>query len=380
MLTDFRYAFRQLRSTPMVTAAAIACLSIGVWLTCIVSSVGRGIYRPDLGVPQGEQLVQMDEVGLFEPNYTGTRRVSRGVYDSLEQRKLFAAIGYYETSITFLGSEDRFRRRIVLSSGMMRVLRVTVAFGRGFVPADDSGPQVAIISHELWRSFFGRDSTVIGRTLRFRDDKRLMTVVGVMRPGFVFLTDMGRADIYITPGQTEKDWPSRRMLARLERDADLDEIATVAAGIARRNVSADRLAYTNYYRERWKQRRAPPELLRGGIDPRLERYHREPLDKASNGIFILILACGFAVVAIAGANVVNLTLIRGDARRQEIAVRMALGASRGRIVGQLVIETGIVAVVGILAGFGMAALQWSFLDPNFEYRKLFGAPFSPASR
>src|SRR4051812_45207909 len=109
MLTDFKYALRQLRSTPMVTVAAIACLSIGVWLTCIVSSVGRGIFRPDLGTTEASQLVQMEEVGLFEPNYNRARRISRGVYDSLEQRQLFSAIGYYEQYYTSIGGEDRLR-------------------------------------------------------------------------------------------------------------------------------------------------------------------------------------------------------------------------------------------------------------------------------
>src|SRR3954471_9830841 len=101
MLSEIRHALRRLRATPVVTLSAIACLSIGVWMTCIVSAIGRGFFRPDLGIYAPEQLVQIDEDGLFVYETSRGRReasgrtTSKAVMDSLAARKVFAAIGLY---------------------------------------------------------------------------------------------------------------------------------------------------------------------------------------------------------------------------------------------------------------------------------------------
>src|SRR3954465_1567493 len=100
MLSEIRHAMRRLRATPVVTLSAIACLSIGVWMTCIMSAVALGNFRPNLHLPRAERIVQMDELGLYSTSRTGGpigcgRFTSRSVFDSLERLPYFSAIGYY---------------------------------------------------------------------------------------------------------------------------------------------------------------------------------------------------------------------------------------------------------------------------------------------
>ena len=153
MISEIRHALRRLRATPIVTLSAIACLSIGVWMTCVVTAVGRGFFRPYLGIHAADRLIQIDEQGLFIDKARGRpefsdRIVSKTVLDSIVARGIFAAIGYYTSAGGLEVSPTDYRQGVMLSSGMMDVLAMPIELGRRFVPADDSTP-VVIISHGL---------------------------------------------------------------------------------------------------------------------------------------------------------------------------------------------------------------------------------------
>src|SRR4051812_42176622 len=99
LLTEIRRAVRRLRSSPGVSLAAIACLSIGIWMACVVSAVGRGFFRPNLHVPRQDRLVQLSERGLFSTDPQYAWRIistSRSVLDSLAHTRTFASVGYYD--------------------------------------------------------------------------------------------------------------------------------------------------------------------------------------------------------------------------------------------------------------------------------------------
>jgi putative ABC transport system permease protein len=376
-MNDLRHALRRLRSAPVVTLSAIVCLSIGIWMTCIVTAVGRGFFFPNLQVAEADRLVQLEERGLYtldpwKSQFCCGRTTSKAVFDSLAERRVFAAMGFYSgpTSVTIIG-DRAYRSAVTMSSGMMQVLRINVALGRMFIPSDDTGETVVILSHDLWRTQYGGDSAVIGRRIRLRDFKVGLTVVGVMREGFVFPRSSGRPSLYLSAAHPRiTGYPVRRMLARLHDGGTLEEARAAVLPVAIRNVAADRQSLTDWWIVNRRNRLFP--LPTGPVIATLDRYHNEPIDADTVRFILLIIACGLAVVLIAAANVVNLLLVRGTARRQEIAVRMALGAARMRIVRQLVMETALVAGAGAVIGYQIAYWQWRSIDKGFVFGHFLG--------
>jgi putative ABC transport system permease protein len=374
---EIRHAVRRLRATPLVSLTAIACLSIGVWMTCIVSAVGRGFIRPNLGVPAADRLVQLDEKGLYLTTDNARRMCcirysSKAILDSLSNRKLFAAVGFYDGAANgqIVGETD-LRAFTMLSSGMMQVLSVPVMLGRGFIPADDT-IEAVLITEELWRSAFGADPSVIGRRIRLYQFKSSLPVVGVVREGFMFPRNGARPAIYVSPGASRlRGYPALRMLARLREGDDVADVESPIRAIATRNVQFDREQFRLWYHT-VAPKRPPPQLIAGPVNIRLVRYYNEPLPAEMLSFLALVIASGLAVVLIAAANVANVLLIRGAARRREIAVRMALGAQRSRIIRELVTETGIVGCVGVFFGFLLAFWQWRLLDASFDGRQFLG--------
>jgi putative ABC transport system permease protein len=375
-MTEIRHALRRLRATPVITLSAIACLSIGVWMTCIVSAVGFAFYRPRLNVYEPERLVQVDERELFRIEGNGgttccERITSKSVFDSLEKAHVFAAVGYYNPmGLWIAGERDRSRQATLLSAGMTQVLGIHVALGRAFVPSDDQLEPAAILSPDLWHSLYGGDSAIIGRRITLGYPRWTVTVVGIARDDFVFPRSAGKPDMYLSYGSLRaRDYPARQILARLKPSATVRSTEREVRAIALRNVAADREDY-----ERWSAgiRGQPDRLAKVPVDVHVARYYNEPIGAELVRFLALILGCGFAVVLIAAANVVNLLLVRGAARRQEIAVRMALGADRIRVIRQLLLETGLLACAGVALGYLVAYAQWQRLDPHFEGRHFFG--------
>jgi putative ABC transport system permease protein len=374
MTGEVRHALRRLRATPVVTLSAVACLAIGVWMICLLSAVGRGVFRPDLGIAAPDRLVSLDESGLYreEGSRQCCRRLaSRGVVDTLRARKTFAAIGFYSAGNYGIADDPSVRHMTVLSSGMMDVLHLRVAIGRGFIPADDSVPAV-ILSGQLWRTMFGADPAVIGRRLRLRGETIGFPIVGVLPDAFMFPQNDLRSDFYVSMGlRGSRDYPQRTVLARLHDGQDVADARSAVREVATRSIAADRDAYVSYARAHYKRTKIPT-LLPGPVTVRLDRYYNEPIPPEFVSFTLLVMGCGLAVVLVAAANVANLLLVRGAARRQEIAVRMALGASRSSIVYQLVTETAILAVVGVAIGFLIAFWQWQLIDAAFQGRQFLG--------
>ena len=370
-MNDIRHALRRLRATPVVTASAIACLAIGVWMTSITSAIGLGWFRPNLHLPEPDRVMWAREIGLYTTSeYAG---VSPRVYETMRNDPGFAAVGYYSYYNSNVEGYDQLFRVLSYSSGMMGVTRVRPILGRGFIPSDDTTGGVIILSNRFWRVRYGADSNVVGRVIRLRDE-RPRTIIGVMPEGFSFPSR------YAPDGFVSADWawpgepnfePIRSVFARLADGADREEVEQRLRVVAERTLAADRQDETEWRRRIYK-RKAPPPVARGGIDTRLERFRTFPDAPETLRLMLLILTCGFAVVAVAIANVVNLLLIRGAARRQEIAVRMALGAARWRVIRELVTETVLLAGPALVIGFTIAWAQWRSINPTFYARVWFG--------
>jgi putative ABC transport system permease protein len=387
MISEIRHAARRLRATPIVTLSAIACLSIGVWMTCIMSAIALAWFRPDLRIPDPDRVVQMDERGLYNANFWQGRDcchriVSAAVYDSISRLPLFAAIGQYEHFNTGIQGDDKTTPVTRLTSGMMGVFRIRPALGRLLLPSDDTTGAVAILSYQLWQRRYGGDSGIVGRFIRLRGEDVPRRIIGVMPDGFVFPREDEPAGLY-TPFDVlsvyYRAYTARRMLARLADGVDVDHAQDVVRSIAAHRVGADRDEAERVDRERAERaqragRRAwtPPPIARGGVIVMLEHYVGEPIEPDIIRMMVLILACGLTVALIAAANVINLLLVRGASRRQEIAVRMALGASRSTVVRELVIESILLSLPAMAIGLAAAAAQWSQLDPAFFLRHMLG--------
>jgi predicted permease len=335
---DLRFAGRTLRKSPGFTLLAILCIGLGVGVTStIVSAVHAILIRP-LPYERPDQLVAVyarqrarDEhgVNISYPDYVSWRDDSRS----------FAALGmwtWYALAFSGEGEPERVEGAAV-TANLFPLLGVRPILGRHFLPGEEVRGQhrVVLLSHGLWLRRFGGDSGVVARTITV--DGYPHVVVGVMPPDFAF-PDRGEAWVPFAPDLARESRGNRGYagaLGRLRPDVDLEaaqrDLDLISVKL-QREFSQDNFG--------WDAEVIP---LRDDLVGDL----RLPLL-----VFLGAVACVLLIVC---ANVANLTLTRGTGRQREIAVRIALGAGRGRVVRQLLTESFVLAVAGGLVGVVLAA-------------------------
>jgi predicted permease len=339
-MTDLRHALRALRAAPGFTVAAVLVLALGIGATAAMFGVVDGVLLRPLPFEKPEQLVVVTSRGEregpgFPPSvadFEDWRRDARGLQGMAlargEALLLRGADG--ATSVTTAHVSD----------GWFRVLGLRPLLGRTFV-AEEEGPaarRALVLSHALWMSQFGGDRGVVGRTLDLAEGPYV--VVGVL-PAAVSFPAWAQA---YAPLATI---PARRE-ALTNRGARVDNVVvarlgpgmTPAAGQAAIDAVARALAEQAPENEGWSAQVQP---LRQAIVAGNER----PL--------WVLLGAVVAVLLIACANVANLQFVRASSRRQELAVRAALGAPRWRIARQLLVESALLSAVGAAAGLVLAA-------------------------
>jgi len=339
---DLRYAFRTLRRMPGFAAVALLTLALGSGATTVMFTVINGVLLKPLPYAEPDRLVALQEKtekatqfgnlwSLAYPNYIDCRN---------ETHSLAMAAWRYSGGTIAGPGDPEYVDGFQVSSGIFEILGVKFKHGRGFLPEEDrlrSAP-VAIISDGLWQRRFGGHADAIGKALVY--DEKTYSVVGIAPPGFRLNGD--EADVFTPLGQDASPVLQNRerhaginVVARLQPEATLSQ--------ARNELALTGLHLAAQYPKSNAGRTFVAEPLRPEVGD------------VSSTLWLLLGAVSL-VLLIACANVANLLLARAVSREREFAMRVALGASRGRVVRQCLTESAMLGLAGGLLGILLAAI------------------------
>jgi len=371
-LQDLRYGTRLLRRSPLFAATAILSLGLGIGANTTIFSLVNALLLRELRVTEPDRLV---EIGATIPTGRGTS-FSYPSYEAIrdESTTFSGVLAMSKNTITasLEDSAEEWTGRFV-SGNFFDVLGVQARVGRALLPSDD-GPgapdagAVAVITHGLWQRAFGGDRAVLGTTLRV--DHVTFTIVGVLAETFDDPL-VGRAADFFVPIGIEPRLRRGHSVLRQSSTRWVGIVGRLASGITMEQATANLEPVFA---------RVMNALAEGHPDPEARqrlRAQKPTLESASTGLsdlrrdfsrtVLLLMGAVSLVLLIAAANVVNLLLARAVARRREIALRLAIGATRGRLVRQFLTESLLLGVAGGAVGLAIAAFGAPLLVALVSY-------------
>lgn len=324
---DLRFAARLFRRQPAFTAVTLTVLALGIGAATAMFSIVNSVLLRPLPFRDADRLVMLENTWL--PRFPRFETTPRDFATWRAECHSYSDIAAFRPAAFNLTDGDIPERvpGMRVSANLTRVLGVSPTLGRGFTNEEDAPGknQVALLSHNLWMRRFAADPTVVGRDIRMNG--LMFTVVGVMPPGFQFPSD---AEIWVPMGLTPQDLQSG--------DHVLWAVGRLKPGVTPRQALAEL------------------DVLMARLNPTTWRGRVVPFDDYYVGDVRLALSVLFGGAAclllIACTNVANLLVARGAARGREMAVRTSLGATRWRVMQQLLTESALLSVVG--GGFGLA--------------------------
>jgi len=335
---DARYAARTFAKNPGFAAVVILTLALGIGASTAVFSVFDFVLLRPLPYPDIDRLLSISErttagqvVSVSWPDFE----------DWHDQNQTFAHLGVYRvTTVNLTGGDQPERLNAAASSSeMFGAIGITPLAGRAFGPGEDraDAQRVAIVGERLWRGRFGADRRLVGATIRL--DGEPYTVVGVMPLAMRFPSRL--TDVWLPLGLSVAGFPPRGAHPGLAAIGRLKPGVTLQQATADLDTIAQRLALQ--YPDSNKTTRAAPVL-----------YHEQVVQNIRPALLVLLAAVAL-VLFIGCANLANLMLSKAEGRHREIAVRVALGADRSRIVQQLLVETLMLSSAGGVVGALLAS-------------------------
>jgi putative ABC transport system permease protein len=343
VLYDIHHSLRSLRKKPAFYSALLLVFALGIGANTVIFSVVNGVLLQPLPYPDADRLVvpwqthphwresdnpslraQWDRLGLAYPVYE----------DWMETNPVFEELGIYAFQ-TFIaaGTDGSERiRGVRATEGVFKALGVEPLLGRTFLDEEDrmGGPRLVVLSHGVWLDRFGGDPTALGQTIVL--DEETHTIVGVMPRGFDFPNE---TRLWTTLPDSDRERGRNNQFAY--------GVARLKPGVTLASAQRDMEVLQEHLNEIH-----PIEGRSYGAN--LVGLHEETVGDVRSALFLLLGAVG-VFLAIACANITNLLLLRASERRKELAVRLSIGAGKGRLLGQLLTEGFVLSVLG--GGLGL---------------------------
>jgi predicted permease len=354
MMNDVRYGLRQLIKHPGFTLIAVLTLALGIGANTAIFSVVNAVLLKPLPFPDPDQLIAVGMTDTRQKSQTDMNSLSYpDFFDFRDQNRTLSSSAVYRDRSFAMTSEEGATSLPgeKVSAEFFDVLGIKPQMGRAFVRDDEQGGGgpggfKVIISHDFWQKHFGADPNVLGRTITL--DRRPYTVIGVTPSGFQFPISSDPIDFYVTIAEDAANPDGSTPTTKERGNHRLQAVARLKPGFTVAQAQSDLAAIAAALAKQY-----PDSNTNFGVATKPLR--EEMIGDVRTALYILFGAV-VCVLLIANANVANLLLARASARGKEIALRAAMGASRGRIIRQLLTESVLLSGLGGLLGLVLA--QW----------------------